>query len=109
MPRTKKGSNVSKTNISEIDTTILKNTSSNTGTIITEKDSKTIKSDNKKKKTNNYVLGKIMPTDIPRKIHIVKRGESIQSIAGLYSVPVMKLIKLNGTQEVSVGQRIYIN
>lgn len=39
--------------------------------------------------------------------HVVQRGETIQSIAGLYSVPVMKLIKLNGSQ-ISVGQTIYI-
>lgn len=56
-----------------------------------------------------YIMGKMVSTNKPRKTHIVKRGESIQSIAGLYSVPVMKLIKLNGTTEVSVGQTIYID
>lgn len=45
----------------------------------------------------------------PRITHTVQWGESIQSIAGMYSVPVMKLIKLNGTDKVSVGRTIYIN
>lgn len=56
-----------------------------------------------------YSMGK--PTTVsktPRITHVVQRGESIQSIAGLYSVPVMKLIKLNGSQ-VSVGQKIFID
>ena len=44
-----------------------------------------------------------------RKCHIVTEGESIQSIAGLYSVPVMKLIMLNETTNVYVGQNIYID
>lgn len=44
-----------------------------------------------------------------RKCHVVTEGESIQSIAGLYSVPVMKLIMLNKTTDVYVGQKIYID
>lgn len=44
-----------------------------------------------------------------RRIHIVQRGESIQSIAGQYSVPVMKLIMLNGSDVVTVGQRLYLD
>lgn len=55
-----------------------------------------------------YVMGKPTVTTTPRITHIVQRGESIQSIAGRYSVPVMKLIKLNGPT-VSVGQKIYID
>lgn len=45
----------------------------------------------------------------PRKTHVVQRGENIRSIAGMYSVPVMKLIRLNNTESVSVGQTIYID
>lgn len=56
-----------------------------------------------------YIMGKIETNNKPRKTHVVQWGESIQSIAGLYSVPVMKLIKLNGTTKVSVGQTIYID
>ena len=44
-----------------------------------------------------------------KKCHVVTEGESIQSIAGLYSVPVMKLIMLNKTTDVYVGQKIYID
>ena len=64
---------------------------------------------NIEEKEVRYSMGK--PTTVsktPRITHVVQRGESIQSIAGLYSVPVMKLIKLNGSQ-VSVGQKIFID
>ena len=60
-------------------------------------------------RVTRYLMGKIEPTTKPRKTHVVQWGESIHSIPGLYSVPVMKLIKLNGTNNVSVGQTIYID
>ena len=52
---------------------------------------------------------KVQENTKERKCHIVTEGESIQSIAGLYSVPVMKLIILNETTNVYVGQNIYID
>lgn len=44
-----------------------------------------------------------------RRTHIVRRGESIQSIAGQYSVPVMKLISINGSADICIGQVLYID
>lgn len=52
---------------------------------------------------------KVEENTYERKCHVVTEGESIQSIAGLYSVPVMKLIMLNKTTDVYVGQKIYID
>ena len=57
-----------------------------------------------------YRISSIETTPISKgRTHVVQRGESIQSIAGLYSIPVVKLITLNGTNVVSVGQVLKID
>ena len=69
----------------------------------------------KTKKDKEYLAqpisndNKVEETTKEKKCHVVTEGESIQSIAGLYSVPVMKLIMLNKTTDVYVGQKIYID
>lgn len=51
-------------------------------------------------KSNNFIT---------KKTHIVQRGETLQSISNTYGIPVSKLSSLNGSTEVSVGKKIYLN
>lgn len=120
MARSRKSSTVNKSTESRVDITELTTTKNNTVKFATGTQKQY---DNKKSSipkiqeetittapaSTRYVMGKIETNNKLRKIHVVQWGESIQSIAGLYSVPVIKLIKLNGTTEVSVGQTIYID
>lgn len=64
---------------------------------------------NKLQQKDEHTWSTLSTSSKPRRTHVVQWGESIQSIAGLYSMPVMKLVRLNGTDKISVGQTIYID
>lgn len=61
--------------------------------------------------TTSKVIFKEEKIDKPtvQRLHVVCRGDNIQTIAQQYNVSVDRLIRLNGTDKVTIGQVVRID